>query len=173
MNKAPLAQKVIYKLGIPDVQHMTKDKIMEFAKIIPKMNPKTAKEAISQFPNFKELATTLVDQYMCLLNAALQENRLNQETLYKECSQTLDAFRSELMQENLTDEEQDRTEARMIEVIQIMEKSMSEDRTLKMFIIKSASTVILIAFIICAALLGEKVNLNSNDAKDDFDDESP
>ena len=52
MSKTLTEQKVLKKLGIPDFRHMTKDKVVRFASMLPKMNPEVAKKALEQFPEF-------------------------------------------------------------------------------------------------------------------------
>ena len=56
-------KKVLKKLGIPDFRHMTKDKVMSFATMLPYMDPEVAKKALEQFPSFKDLAGDMVTQY--------------------------------------------------------------------------------------------------------------
>ena len=45
-------QQVLKKLDIPDFRHLTKEKVIAFATMVPKMNPEVAKKALEQFPNF-------------------------------------------------------------------------------------------------------------------------
>ena len=82
MKRTISEQKVLHKLGIPDFRHMTKEKVVEFATILPKMDPEVAKAAIAQFPNFKDLSLALVDQYKEVIDAVLHENRAGQEAFY-------------------------------------------------------------------------------------------
>ena len=51
-------QQVLKKLDIPDFRHLTKEKVIAFATMVPKMNPEVAKKALEQFPNF---ASTSLD----------------------------------------------------------------------------------------------------------------
>lgn len=53
-------QQVLKKLDIPDFRHLTKEKVIAFATMVPKMNPEVAKEALEQFPNF---ASTSLDVF--------------------------------------------------------------------------------------------------------------
>ena len=57
MKRTISEQKVLKKLGISDFRHMTKDKIVTFASMLPYMDPEVAKKALDQFPSFKELAS--------------------------------------------------------------------------------------------------------------------
>ncbi len=42
-------QQVLKKLDIPDFRHLTKEKVIAFATMVPKMNPEVAKKALEQF----------------------------------------------------------------------------------------------------------------------------
>ena len=41
--------QVLKKLDIPDFRHLTKDKVIAFATMIPGMEPEVAKKALEQF----------------------------------------------------------------------------------------------------------------------------
>lgn len=56
-------QKVLKKLGIPDFRHMSKDKIVAFTTMLPKMDSEVAKKALEQFPEFAKTATEIVSYY--------------------------------------------------------------------------------------------------------------
>lgn len=43
-------KKVLKKLGIPDFRHMTKDKVMSFATMLPYMDPEVAKKGARAVP---------------------------------------------------------------------------------------------------------------------------
>ncbi|WP_156951394.1 hypothetical protein [Lacrimispora aerotolerans] len=46
MSETITEQKVLNKLDIPDFRHMTKDKVMGFASMLPDMDPEVAKKAL-------------------------------------------------------------------------------------------------------------------------------
>ena len=46
MKRTIKEKKVLKKLGIPDFRHMTKDKIIKFATMLPYMDPLVAKAAL-------------------------------------------------------------------------------------------------------------------------------
>ena len=52
MQRTISEQQVLQRLGIQDFRHMTKDKIMRFATMLPYMDPEVAKKALEQFPAF-------------------------------------------------------------------------------------------------------------------------
>lgn len=53
-------EKMLQTLDIPDWRHMTKDKVLEFASQMYRLDPEVAKHAISQFPKFSEMGTNIV-----------------------------------------------------------------------------------------------------------------
>ena len=63
MQRTISEKKVLKKLGITDFRHMTKDKVVKLASMLPYMDPEVAKKALEQFPAFKDLASDLVSQY--------------------------------------------------------------------------------------------------------------
>lgn len=79
-------KKVLKKLGIPDFRHMTKDKVMSFATMLPYMDPEVAKKALEQFPSFKDLAGDMVTQYKTIVDKAFEENRISQQAFYDACN---------------------------------------------------------------------------------------
>lgn len=170
MKRTISEQKVLHKLGIPDFRHMTKEKIVEFATMLPKMDPEVAKAAIAQFPNFKDLSLALVDRYKEVLNVILHENRADQEAFYEACNLILETMRDELGQEGLTAEDRDRIEARMIEVAQMLRENISENREFLKSITRSAALVIGVVLALGGALLGANAVLNGEASEDDLDD---
>ena len=44
MGKTLTEIQVLDKMGIPDFRHMTKDKVMSFATMLPQMDPEVAKK---------------------------------------------------------------------------------------------------------------------------------
>lgn len=52
MKRTLSEKKVLKKLGIPDFRHMTKDKVVEFASMLSRMDPEVAKKALEQFPEY-------------------------------------------------------------------------------------------------------------------------
>lgn len=55
--------QVLKKLDIPDFRHLTKDKVIAFATMIPGMEPEVAKKALEQFPNFVSISLEIMKEY--------------------------------------------------------------------------------------------------------------
>ena len=170
MKRTISEQKVLHKLGIPDFRHMTKEKVVEFATILPKMDPEVAKAAIAEFPNFKDLSLALVDQYKEVIDAVLHENRAGQEAFYEACNLILETMRNELEQEGLTSEDRDRIETRMIDVAQRLQENISENREFLKSIARNAALTMGFVLALCGALLGANAVLNGEASEEDLDD---
>ena len=52
MSRTLSEQKVLKKLDIPDFRHLTKDKIIAFASLLPQMDTYVANKALELFQNF-------------------------------------------------------------------------------------------------------------------------
>lgn len=50
MNKTLTEKQVLKKLGIPDFRHLSKEKMIKLATMLPHMDPEVAKKALEQFP---------------------------------------------------------------------------------------------------------------------------
>lgn len=167
-------KKVLKKLGIPDFKHMTKDKVVKFASMLPNMDPEIAKACIAQFPEFKELATSIVIEYKQMVVEAIKSNEKSQEAYYNACNNIIDALQRELENPEITSEDRDRIEDKMIVVAGMIGEKDSEN---KKFILKILGTVGLAVVGVtaaAAAVLGASSSLNTNaldDSSDDDDDE--
>lgn len=60
MERTLTEQKVLKQLDITDFRHMTKDKVVEFASLLPRMAPEVAEKALAQFPEYARMATEMV-----------------------------------------------------------------------------------------------------------------
>lgn len=140
-------KKVLKKLGIPDFRHMTKDKVMSFATMLPYMDPEVAKKALEQFPSFKDLAGDMVTQYKAIVDKAFEENRISQKAFYDACNSIIHSLQEELRDDHIDSEERDRIENKMITVASMIGE---KDRENKGMILKILGGV----FVFFVAILG-------------------
>lgn len=68
-------QQVLKKLDIPDFRHLTKEKVIAFATMVPKMNPEVAKKALEQFPNFASTSLDVLKEYRSVIQEAMEDDR--------------------------------------------------------------------------------------------------
>lgn len=167
MQRTISEQRVLQRLGIQDFRHMTKDKIMRFATMLPYMDPDVAKKALEQFPAFKELAGQMVIEYKNIVSNTLTENSESQKVLYNTCNSILDVLKQELQKDTLSQEERASVEDKMLSVAAMIVEKDSEN---KRFLLKTIALVCFFATGIigtAAAIIGincQVLGLNKNDA---------
>ena len=138
MQRTISEQRVLQRLGIQDFRHMTKDKIMRFATMLPYMDPEVAKKALEQFPAFKDLAGQLVVEYKNIVADTLTDNSESQKAFYQTCNAILDSLKQELQNDTLLVEERACIEDRMLKVASMIAEKDSEN---KRFLLKVIAVV--------------------------------
>ncbi len=138
MQRTISEQRVLQRLGIQDFRHMTKDKIMRFATMLPYMDPEVAKKALEQFPAFKDLAGQLVVEYKNIVADTLTDNSESQKVFYQTCNSILDSLKQELQNDTLSVEERACIEDRMLKVASMIAEKDSEN---KRFLLKVIAVV--------------------------------
>lgn len=171
MKRTISEERALKKLGISDFRHMTKDKIVKFASVLPHMEPEVAKKALEQFPAFKELASDLVIQYKGIVDRAMESNDIGQNAFYEACNSIIQSLQGELEDENITQEEKNRIEDKMIRVAQMIGEKDSENKVFLKRIVEIGAGVIIALGLAGAAILGSSVKLAEGDYDDDDDDE--
>lgn len=94
--------QVLKKLDIPDFRHMTKDKVVAFASMIPRMDPEVAKKALEQFPNFASTSLDIMKEYRGVLEEAMQDDRDSTQVCYDMYNRVMDSLEKILQEEELT-----------------------------------------------------------------------
>lgn len=157
-------------MGITDFRHMTKDKIVKFASMLPYMDPEVAKKALEQFPAFKDLASDLVTQYKGIIDKAIDGNEVSQKAFYDACNSIIQSLQKELEDEDITAEEKDRIEDKMIKVAQMIGEKDSENKGFLLKCLGIGAFVVTIVGGAAAAILGSNTQISQNDDYDDNDD---
>ena len=164
-------KKVLKKLGIPDFRHMTKEKVMSFASMLPYMDPEVAKKALEQFPSFKDLAGDMVIQYKAIVDKAFEENRISQQAFYDACNSIIRSLQEELRDEEIDPAERDRIEDKMIKVAAMIGEKDRENKGLIIKILGGAALFFGGIVTIAANLLGSNSHLSHRDDRLDDSDE--
>lgn len=160
-------KKVLKKLGISDFRHMTKDKIVKFASMLPKMDKEVALKALEQFPEYKDMSCQLADTYKQILSGILASNNKTVDASISACNKILDSMTKTLEKDNLTPDVIKSTQENMIKVAELMKDI---DKQNKGFLSKIAEYGILaLAFLggIVATLFVSKTQINNDDLLDD------
>ena len=169
MKYTPKEKRLLKKLGIEDFRHMTKDKVMQFTSMLPKLNPEVAKAAINQFPNFSELAKSMIFELRCMADKNLDLSKDSQKAFFDTCNHILSDLSKELDNENLTPEEKDRIENKMLEVARMVS---AKDSEIKKFAKHAQDGVIMLAgvvVVVAAAILGAATTVTNIDDSDSDD----
>lgn len=97
--------QVLKKLDIPDFRHLTKDKVIAFASMIPKMDPEVAKKALEQFPNFASTTLDVMKEYRGVIENVLQDDKESTQVCYDMYDRVMTSLEKILHEENLTFDE--------------------------------------------------------------------
>ena len=165
-------KQVLKKLKIPDFKHITKDKVVKFVSMLPKMDPEVAKAAIVQFPAFKDLASDIVSSFKQTIDNILEKNGESQRVFYDACNSIIESLKKELEDDDIDSAERDRIENKMIQVANMIGEKDSENKRFLAWTATAAAVLGAGALGIGSALLGNNTSLNRHhDNDDDSEDE--
>ena len=133
MGKTLTEIQVLDKMGIPDFRHMTKDKVMSFATMLPQMDPEVAKKALEQFPEFSKTVLEIAKNYKETLEKGLEENSSSTRTCYETCNAIIASLTKLLERQEISSEERSTVIDKMIELSRMMNEKDTEN---KQFILK-------------------------------------
>ena len=146
MSRTLSEQKVLKKLDIPDFRHLTKDKIIAFASLLPQMDTEVAKKALEQFPNFASTSLEVMREYKSILENAID--------MY---NQVMISLQKMVDDENLTFDERVYILEQMKEIAILVDKKDTESKNTTLKIIGIAGTVALGLVAALSATLGSNV----------------
>ena len=167
-------------LKIDSFRNLSKDKIMQFASMIPYMDKEVAIAIINQFPTFVEFGNTLISNYTQLCNNILENNKESQAAVIHGYQTILDSLAKRMNEETISDEERNSITKDMISVA---DKIAKVDLQNKKFLYKFATRVACASvgfFAIVGATLGirsyfagndDLPQLNSDDEYDNDDED--
>lgn len=171
MKRTIAEKKVLKKLGIPDFRHMTKEKIMKFASMLPYMDSEVAKKALEQFPEFRGLAVDLVKELGKIVDKSFDKNEKSQNVFYEACNSVLLSLQVELEKEGISPEERNRIEDKMIELVRMIGEKDTENKKFIAQIIATVGTAAAAVLLAAVALLGgdEQMTLGTRNEEEDDD----
>ena len=141
-------KKVLKRLGIEDFRHMTKDKIVQFASMLPQMDPEVAKKALEQFPEFKDMAVEVVKNLQQSIEIGVNSADRSQDQFYLTCNKVIDLLNDQLNKDGLTDEKESEIRDNIMQVVSFMAEKDSEH---KAFILSTVKTICASAAVIVLA----------------------
>ncbi len=157
-NKLMTEEEVKKELGVQDFRSITKDKLMQFVSIIPKLDRELAIKIIEQFPSYADMATSMVGNLIDLCNNALENSKITEKEAIEAYKYCLETIRSEIESGELTPEEKEKYNKQMIDVAdKISEIDVRNKKWLER-LIKYGSSVLGVTLVVGAAILGVKSN---------------
>ena len=171
MKRTLSEQKVLKKLGIPDFRHMSKDKIIQFASMLPKMDPEVAKKAFEQFPEFAKTATDIVSYYKEIVYKGFDENSASVNSFYAMCDAINETLKEQLKDESLSFEEKSIIIDKMIELAHMKADKDTENKKFIVDVIGKVTLGVGIAIGAVAAVLGTQTSIGVGASQDEDADE--
>ena len=101
-KKMMLEDDVKKALNITDFRSLSKEKIMEFVSIIPKVDKEVAISIINQFPNYADMAKDMVGGMINLCDNALQDAKVGRKDVIESYRVVLETLKEELNKGDLS-----------------------------------------------------------------------
>ena len=170
MRRSYTEKQVLKKLCISDFRHLSKDKVIKFASMVPNMQPEVAKKALEQFPNFASTSLDLMRDYKEIFEEAIADEREGAQVTYEMYRRIMDSDQKILENELSFEQEMlilDHMKA-VADAVASFNRERSQDRLKLLAIAGSVATA---AIAILGAALGSNISLaQDNDNEDDVID---
>ncbi len=161
MKKTILTEDEVKKeLGIVDFRTITKDKIMQFVSLMPKLDKELAIKIIEQFPSYATMATSMVTNLIDMCNNALTNSKITEKEAIEAYKYVLETIRMELEDGEVTPEEKEKYNNQMIEVADKISEIDVRNKKWLENIVKYGTSAVCITLAVGAAILG--VNSKKN-----------
>lgn len=144
-------------LKIDTFRDMSKEKIMQFATMIPYVDKEVAIEIINQFPVLADFGKTVISCYTQMYNNILENNKESQNASIQGYQTVLDALSKKMDKENITEEER---KSITEDMILVADKIAELDLQNKKFIEKIYTKILWAAFGV-VAVVGAGIGINS------------
>ena len=145
-------EQVKKALQIDSFRNLSKDKIVEFASLIPHMDKDVAIAIINQFPAYVESSRNMIEQYNAMCDKVLQSNDDSRKD-----AAILDDLSILLKQDGITPEQQEKITDKMILVADKIADLHEDNRNFLEGIIKYGTPLIGGALLLGAVILGVNV----------------
>lgn len=156
-------------LGITDFRHLSKDKVMQFASMLPYMNEKVALACISQFPNYADMAKAMVEQLDKNCEAVLQSNNQSQYQVIKSYQIVLESLSNQIKDGNPSSEYKRYINEKMIEVADKIKEADDANKNFLEKINRNKAAVAIFFGLLGAGILGVVVNSKNTLPENDDD----
>ena len=144
-------------LKIDSFRNLSKDKIMQFASMIPYMDKEVAIAIINQFPKFADFGKIAISNYMQICDNILKDNKENQASVIHGYQTILDALAKRMEIESTTEEDR---KAITEDMITVADKIALADLQNKKFLDK-LGTKVLWGVLGVTAIIGAGIGVHS------------
>ncbi|WP_295079662.1 hypothetical protein [Ruminococcus sp.] len=172
MKRTLTEKKVLKKLGIPDFRHMTKDKVIKFASMLPYMDREVAKAALQQFPEFKDMACSIIFQFKEAMDKTIEHNNKSQDEFYLTCNTIINTLQKELEKDNITSDEREKIVDKMIIVAKMKGEKDTENKKFLQRMALGVAGIAAFFGLAATSLLGgsSQTSINEDNMIDDEED---
>lgn len=163
MSRALTEEKVLKTLGIENFRQLTKDKVIQMASMLDKMDPEVAKKVLDQFPDFASTMRELLVEYKGFLVEGLKANKENTKSVMESCDATIQACQTILDKDELTFDEKREVLTLMLEITKIKDDACTKDKQFILSLVGAAFLALGLTTTALLAVLGgnSKIDLDS------------
>ena len=150
-------------LKIDSFRNLSKEKVMQFASMIPYMDKEVALKVIEQFPVYADFGRAAIEQYTKTCDSILEKNKENQMAVVHGYQTILDALAKKIEKEDLSEEDR---KAITEDMITVADKIAEADLNNKKFLEKMGHLTLLgfgAALVCLTAVLGVNANIGGGD----------
>lgn len=169
MGRSYTELQVLKKLNIPDFRHLTKDKVIAFASMIPKMNPDVAKKALEQFPNFATTSLDALKEYREIIENAMRDDRESTQVCYDMYNRVMDSLEEALHEENLTFDQKTYILDQMKSVADEVSQKDREKASDRLKVLGIAGSVVASIVAVLGSIIGSNIVASKGDDTDNDD----
>lgn len=164
MSRPYTELQVLKQLDIPDFRHLTKDKVITFASMIPRMDPEVAKKALEQFPNFASTSLDIMKEYREIIETASDDDRESTQKCYEMYDRVMSSLERILQEDELTFDEKTYILDQMKFVADEVSRKDSEKSNNRLKILSIAGGVAAGIVAVLGSIIGSNIIANkSND----------
>lgn len=155
MEKNYVSEEEVKKaLNISDFRSLSKDKVMEFVSLIPKVDKDVAISIVNQFPNYTDMAKSIVGGMINLCSEALQNTKEGNKEVIQAYKVVLETLKERLQNEKLTLKERNRITDEMLEIAEKIDTVNDKHNTFIKDILTTVGGVAVGVVVLGAAVLG-------------------
>ena len=168
-------EAVKHALKIDSFRNLSKDKVMQFASIIPDMDKEVAIAIINQFPVYADFGKAAIERYTEVCNRILENNKESQVEVVKRYQTILDVLAKRMEKEEISDQERQSITVDMIAVAdKIAEADLNNKKFLDRMFSKILIAIVSVIAVVCACIgISSAFENNSSlpEIQDDEDEE--